>query len=82
MDRDLTTWNSGAKDYLAVATGTDEFKEFVDDPAFIGLLGVVADKRILDIGCGDGTLVQKLRIMRSPRLRLISVSRQSTIATC
>lgn len=61
MDEDLTTWDTGANDYLAVASDNDEFKEFVDDPAFMDLLGDVTGKRILDIGCGDGTLVKKLR---------------------
>ena len=61
IDKDLTTWNSGATEYLSVASDTDVFKELVDDPAFMGLLGEVTAKRILDIGCGDGTLVKKLR---------------------
>lgn len=61
LDKDLSTWDTGASEYLAVASGTDKFKELVDDPAFISLLGNVKSKRILDIGCGDGTLVKKLR---------------------
>jgi ubiquinone/menaquinone biosynthesis C-methylase UbiE len=61
MNNDLQTWDTGADDYLSVASNGDGFKVYVDDPAFMQVLGSVEGKDILDIGCGDGMLCKKLR---------------------
>lgn len=61
-NNDLKTWNNGALDYLEIASEEkDAYKKYVDTPQFISLLGNIKNKKILDIGCGDGTLCSRLQ---------------------
>lgn len=57
---DLVAWDSGAAAYSDISR-LDPFKQYVDDPAFLQLLGDVSGKRLLDLGCGDGQLCRKLK---------------------
>lgn len=61
MNEDLKSWDDGAMSYLAMATDTaDPFKQLVDTPSFISLLGDLKGKTVLDIGCGDGLFCTEL----------------------
>ncbi len=60
-NKNLKSWDDGAKKYLEVASeDNDLFKSLIDIPVFISLLGDIKGKRILDIGCGNGDLINKL----------------------
>jgi 2-polyprenyl-3-methyl-5-hydroxy-6-metoxy-1,4-benzoquinol methylase len=55
----IYTWNEIARDYLKIAKD-DKFIHYLDSPKFIDLLGDLSDKSVLDLGCGNGLLVNKL----------------------
>lgn len=62
QNNDLKTWDDGALEYLEIASEEkDAYKKYVDTPQFISLLGDIKGKKILDIGCGDGTLCSRLQ---------------------
>lgn len=58
---DLYTWNMGAYDYLQDASEKNNpWKKLSDTPSFITLLGNIAGRRLLDLGCGNGDLCRQL----------------------
>jgi SAM-dependent methyltransferase len=57
---DLAIWNEGAHTYADLSK-VDPFKEELDDPAFLALLGKVHGLHVLDLGCGDGAFCRKLK---------------------
>lgn len=57
---DLTKqYDNISKEYVSLIK-IDPAKQFVQYPEALKLLGDVKDKKILDIGCGDGTFTQML----------------------
>lgn len=59
---DLRAWQDAPQEYLRIASVNNAYKERIDDPAFLALLGDVCGKRVLDIGCGAGLFCKKLRL--------------------
>ncbi len=57
-NNDLNYWEKGALNYLnSIKSGYREaYKEEIDTPSFISLLGNIKKRKILDIGCGNGDL--------------------------
>jgi len=48
-------WNANADTWTHLArAGYDIYRDFVNTPAFFGMLPSVAGLRVLDIGCGEG----------------------------
>lgn len=53
-------WNANAPDWTrAVRAGWDVYREYVNNPAFFGMLPDLAALRVLDVGCGEGTNTRK-----------------------
>ncbi|KYK36328.1 MAG: hypothetical protein AYK19_00880 [Theionarchaea archaeon DG-70-1] len=48
-------WDTAAKAWVDfVRTGKDYYRDELNNPAMFELLGDIRDKRILDVGCGEG----------------------------
>ena len=48
-------WDQNAPDWIeAVREGWDVYRDYVNNPAFLKLLGNISNKRVLDLGCGEG----------------------------
>lgn len=60
-DTDLKVWDEKASAYLQAASEKNNpFKKIFDTPSFIALLGDIRNKKILDLGCGNGDLCKQL----------------------
>jgi ubiquinone/menaquinone biosynthesis C-methylase UbiE len=58
---DLQLWNTHPLSYLDLHNENyDQFKKIFDTPAFITMLGNLKNKKILDLGCGNGDLCKAL----------------------
>lgn len=55
----MTQYNTLSATYAALAQ-LDPVKQYVQYPGAAALLGKIAGKRVLDIGCGDGTFSRML----------------------
>ncbi len=48
-------WDQNAPDWIeGVRAGWDVYRDRVNNPAFLKLLGDISGKRVLDLGCGEG----------------------------
>jgi 2-polyprenyl-3-methyl-5-hydroxy-6-metoxy-1,4-benzoquinol methylase len=56
MDGNINSWNLIAREYDALITRGDFFREQLLNPAINALLPYLSGKRILDAGCGQGYL--------------------------
>ena len=56
-DQDVAKhWDENAPEWVrAVRAGWDVYRLYVNNPAFFRLLGDVRGRRVLDLGCGEGT---------------------------
>ena len=53
--KDDSFWNSGAEDWAQnVRAGKDVFRNLYSLPAFLGFIGELRGKKVLDVGCGEG----------------------------
>lgn len=58
---DLKAWNDHPMSYIDLhAEKNDLFKKKFDTPAFVSMLGNIKNKKILDLGCGNGDLCKVL----------------------
>ncbi|MCK4624897.1 MAG: class I SAM-dependent methyltransferase [Phycisphaerae bacterium] len=55
-DRDVAKyWDENAPDWIkGVQAGYDVYRDYVNNPAFFGMLPDIAGLRVLDVGCGEG----------------------------
>jgi len=59
-DRIASFWDENAPDWIeAVRAGWDAYREYVNNPAFFGMLGDISSMRVLDVGCGEGYNTRK-----------------------
>lgn len=61
VNADLNEWNEQAMAYVSLHSEEyDPFKKIFDTPSFIAMLGNIENKKILDLGCGNGDLCREL----------------------
>lgn len=64
-------WNDSAKAWVDfVRTGKDYYRDEMNNPAMFEILGDIREKRILDLGCGEG---YNTRIMARKGAKVIGV---------